>query len=202
MAFGSVAAALNGLVLAVSLLILAMLIDAFTSIGLSMRFVADTARTFLFTDLLSETAYSMLSVSSAIPYSALSNFSVNVDLFSLTGGVIDCNAIIPIALTSPLDGVVINITTGSFLGGIFGYYTCYDGAGFIAEVNSSIYILVGIAAASLIFGSLQSVAFQWVANRMVKKLRLDLYKSILHQDQSWFDSMSNSVAVLSAKLTK
>ena len=202
MALGSVVAILNGLVLAVSLLVLSLIISAFFSIGHSRIFVAATARTFLFTDLLSETEYSMLSTSSLIPYSDLANFSLTVDLFSLTGGVIDCNAIIPIALTSPLNGVSVNITTGSFLRGFIRYYTCYDENGFIAEVNKNIYILVGIAIASLIFGSLQSLAFQWVANRMVKRLRLDLYKSILQQDQSWFDSMSNSVAVLSAKLTK
>ena len=200
MFFGSIMSVLNGSVLAVSLLVLAMMVDAFVSIAASTRFVNDTGTSFVFLDLVSEEAYQLLG--NPIPYSTISDLEVVIDIQAITNGVIDCQGIIPIAFTGLLDGIVVNITMESFLGGLFSYYTCFDNTGFIAEVNKLIYILAAISGGSLIFGSLLSLSFQWVSNRMVKRLRLDLYRAILRQDQSWFDSMDNSAAVLSAKLTK
>lgn len=200
MIFGSICAILNGSVLAVSLLLLSFIIDAFVSISISMNFVSDTERSFTVSSLLAEADYDLLM--NPIPYSDISNLSVAVNLSALTGGIINCTANIPIAFGAPLEGLVIDTTMESFIGGMLSYYSCYDSAGFIAAVNGFIFILLGIAAGSLVFGTLQYLTFQWVSNRMVRSLRLDLYRAILHQDQSWYDSMDNSSAVLSGKLTK
>ena len=117
--------------------------------------------------------------------------SVQVDFANLTGGIVDCSASYSIAGMS--------LTLGEVLALIFGTQTrCLDDSAFISDVNTSVYIFLGIAGGAFFAGWLQVWLFQTAAERQARKIRLKYYRSVLRQDIGWFDV--NSSGELSSRL--
>ena len=116
-----------------------------------------------------------------------------VDFANLTGGIVDCSA------SYFIEGLQTSLTLGEALVLIFGSQArCLDDGAFISEVNTSVYIFLGIAGGAFLAGWVQVWLFQMAAERQVKKIRLTYYRSVLRQDIGWFDV--NSSGELSNRL--
>ena len=61
-------------------------------------------------------------------------------------------------------------------------------------------IFIGVAAASWTLSGLQGGLFAIVGERLTTRLRVHLFRSILRQDQTFFDDPANSVGALTANL--
>jgi len=62
-------------------------------------------------------------------------------------------------------------------------------------------IFYGFAFASMISEVIQKSVFERVGERLTKRLRGDLFRSILRKDIAWFEDEANSVGVLSSRLS-
>lgn len=78
--------------------------------------------------------------------------------------------------------------------------TCLDNALFINEVNSQIYIFLGVAFGALLFAIAEVWFFQTAAERQVHRIRLRYYRAILRQDIAWFDT--NPTGEVASRLSK
>ena len=64
---------------------------------------------------------------------------------------------------------------------------CLTSEEFINELDTFMYILLGIAAATLLLGFLQVWLYSVSAERQIHKMRLAFFKAVLRQDMTWFD---------------
>ena len=78
--------------------------------------------------------------------------------------------------------------------------TCLDNGLFINEVNSQIYIFLGVAFGALLFAIAEVWFFQTAAERQVHRIRLRYYRAILRQDIAWFDT--NPTGEVASRLSK
>ena len=77
---------------------------------------------------------------------------------------------------------------------------CLSNDDFIDEINMQCYIFVGIAMAIFVLSGLQSLFFQFVAERQIHLIRQKFYRAILRQDIGWFDA--NPSGELSSRLSE
>jgi ATP-binding cassette, subfamily B (MDR/TAP), member 1 len=63
------------------------------------------------------------------------------------------------------------------------------------------FIFYGIALASMVSEAIQKATFEMIGEKLTKRMRGDLFRSILRQDISWFDSNENSIGVLASRLS-
>ena len=68
-----------------------------------------------------------------------------------------------------------------------GLIRCLDDANFFAELNNFVYIILCIAFSALVSSGLGILFFQTTAEKIVLKMRLNLYRSILKQEIGWFN---------------
>ena len=78
--------------------------------------------------------------------------------------------------------------------------TCLDNGLFIDEINSQIYIFLGVAFGALLVAIAEVWFFQTAAERQVHRIRLRYYKAILRQDIAWFDT--NPTGEVASRLSK
>lgn len=78
--------------------------------------------------------------------------------------------------------------------------TCLDNDLFIDEVNTQIFIFIGVACAALLAAIAEVWFFQTAAERQVHRIRLLYYKAILRQDIAWFDT--NPTGEVASRLSK
>ena len=65
--------------------------------------------------------------------------------------------------------------------------SCLLNDGFIAEINTITYMLIGIGLFASLVSYIQISFFQTAAERQIYKIRLKYYRAILRQDIAWFD---------------
>jgi ATP-binding cassette subfamily B (MDR/TAP) protein 1 len=63
------------------------------------------------------------------------------------------------------------------------------------------YMFYALAALQLISETIQKGAFELVGERLTRRLRSDMFRSILRQDVTWFEDEANSQGVLMSRLT-
>ena len=113
---------------------------------------------------------------------------INVNLRNLTGGVVNCSENYKVIVIPPF-AVDFNVSTIlKFCIGDVAY--CLDDITFTSDMNTLIIAFTSIALLAIVLGSLQSFLFQTAAERQVHRLKLRLFRSVLHQDISWFNSQS------------
>ena len=62
-------------------------------------------------------------------------------------------------------------------------------------------VFYGLAALSFITEAVQKSIFEMIGEKLTKRLRADLFRSILRQDISWFEDDANAIGVLASRLS-
>ena len=123
-----------------------------------------------------------------------------VNFLLLTNGSIDCSA----SYDTPPDLVYLlnsTFTLDDFLRlFLSNQLSCLGEAEFIRLVNTLVYIFVGLALASFLFGSVQLTTFQLACESQVLRMRLKYYRALLRQNIAWFDS--NQTGEITNKLSE
>ena len=78
--------------------------------------------------------------------------------------------------------------------------SCLTNDLFINEIDTLIYIFIGIACGAFLFALLQTSLFRIPAERQVLKIRLHYYSAALKQDLGWFDV--NALGKTSSNLSR
>ena len=63
------------------------------------------------------------------------------------------------------------------------------------------YVFYGLAVLCMLFEGVQKGVFEMVGERLTKRLRGDLFRSILRKDVAWFDEDANAIGVLASRLS-
>jgi len=63
------------------------------------------------------------------------------------------------------------------------------------------FIFYAIAFISMTTETIQKGVFEMVGERLTKRMRGDLFRSILRKDISWFDDDANAIGVLASRLS-
>ncbi|CAI8010328.1 ATP-dependent translocase ABCB1 [Geodia barretti] len=111
---------------------------------------------------------------------------------AITTGRVDCDA--PIAIingSTSLDEIIPDCFGDGRL--------CLGNSAFTDLIVIQCLIYVGIATAILVVSGLQSLLFQYVAERQIHQIRRRFYRAILRQDIGWFDA--NPSGELSSRLS-
>ena len=79
-------------------------------------------------------------------------------------------------------------------------FRCLTIDDFLSEINILIFIFVGLALCTLLFGFIQVWTFSLAAQRQAYRMRLSFFRAVLRQEISWFDD--NKSGELSARLNE
>ena len=63
------------------------------------------------------------------------------------------------------------------------------------------YVFYGLAVLSMVTEAIQKSTFEMIGERLTKRLRADLFRSILRQDVAWFEDDANAIGVLASRLS-
>ncbi len=115
--------------------------------------------------------------------------TVPITIVNATGGTVNCRA------TYSLPGCTFNIS--QFFSGIG---SCTNDSDFIADINTQVYIFIGLAFCSFLFSWIHTWFFQMAAERQTHRIRLQYYRAVLRQDIGWFEEHSSGE--VSSKLSR
>lgn len=103
---------------------------------------------------------------------------------NLTGMEINCSSVFNVTFDSVtlVDATITSIQESQQFN-----TKCLLGSDFISNINTIVYIMVGIAVTVFIVAVVQVASYQLAAERQVHTIRLKYYRSIMRQDIAWFD---------------
>ncbi len=116
-----------------------------------------------FGDLINSFVYE--AISSGIQRNLSATFNISFDCDTVIGNI-------------SIDSIIMDVNEGA---------QCLLGDDFTREINTIVFIFLGIAGAVWIAAYLQVGLLQASAERQVQKIRLSYYRSVLRQDIAWFD---------------
>ena len=137
------------------------------ALPLLMLYFGDLSDSFIFQDISSRFAQNISNNGTEINCSSVFNYTVENVTF------MDVN----------ITYILRNIPNANFPD-----VRCVLGDEFISEINITVFIILGIAAAVMILAGLQISSFQVAAERQVYKIRVRYFRAIMRQDIAWFDS--------------
>ena len=98
----------------------------------------------------------------------------------------DCSAVFN--YVEPVTGATCSdFTLQDVLSVTIGSAECLSNDLFIDEMNTLVYIFIGIAVAAFLFGTLQIWLFRLATEKQVYKIRLTYYEALLQQELAWFE---------------
>ena len=186
MLFGTIGAVLQGIAFPVAMNIFGDIANSFIS--------HDSSRNLVQLDTVTCPGFNA---------SSLTRNSLLINNFSLLVGgsnAVDCSG--TFTYTDPSFGTTCaNFTLNEVLQDLFSTRTtCLSNDLFIDEINTQIYIFLGIAFGAMLAGVCEVWLFQTAAEKQVHRIRLSYHRAILRQDIAWFDI--NSTGEVASRLSK